>query len=145
MKRTLILLFCFFSLLAVAQKLADPSADIIALENAWTQAEVHNDADALDKLMDKTFVVTQPDGSMQTEAETIAYVRDKSNHWDIVVSENMKVHVYGDTAVVTGTYHEKGASAGKPFDNHGFFTDTWIRRSGKWRCIAGHDSYAVKE
>jgi hypothetical protein len=72
MKRTLILLFCFFSLLAVAQKPADPSADIIALENAWTQAEVHNDADALDKLMDKTFVVTQPDGSMQTEAETIA-------------------------------------------------------------------------
>ena len=111
----------------------------------WTEAELHNDTDALDKLMADTIVITQPDGSIQTKADTIAYVRDKSNHWDIVVSENMKVHVYGDTVVVTGTYHEKGASAGKRFDNHGFFTDTWMHINGKWRCIAGHDSYAVKE
>ena len=144
MKYTLILLSCFFPLLAVAQKAADPSAEILALENAWTQAEARNDADALDKLMADTVVITQPDGSMQTKAETLAYVRDKSNHWDTVVSESMKVYVYGDTAVVTGTYHEKGNNAGKPFDNNGIFTDTWIRRNGNWRCVAGHDSYAVK-
>ena len=145
MKHLLMVLLCFFSLFAVAQKPADSAADIIALENAWTEAELHNDTDALDKLMADTIVITQPDGSIQTKADTIAYVRDKSNHWDIVVSENMKVHVYGDTVVVTGTYHEKGASAGKRFDNHGFFTDTWMHINGKWRCIAGHDSYAVKE
>jgi len=145
MKNTVLLLFCFFPLLAAAQKLAESSAEIITLENLWVQAEVHNDADALGKLVADTFVVTQPDGSSQTKAETLAYVRDKSNHWDTVVSENMKVHTYGDTAVVTGTYHEKGTSAGKPFDNHGFFTDTWIHRNGEWRCVAGHDSYAVKE
>lgn len=144
MKQTWLLLCCFFPLVAGAQKPADSSANIIALENAWTEAEVHNDADALAKLIADTFVVTQPDGSIQTKAETLAYVRDKNNHWDTVVSENMKVHVYGDTAVVTGTYHEKGSSAGKPFDNHGLFTDTWIHRDGKWRCVAGHDSYAVK-
>jgi len=144
LKPTLILLLCFFSLLAVAQKPTDSSTDIMALENAWTQAEIHNDAGALDKLLADAFVSTQPDGSIQTKAETVAYVQDKSNHWDNVVAENMKVHVDGDTAVVTGTYHEKGASAGKPFDNNGFFTDTWVRRKGKWLCIAGHDSYAVK-
>lgn len=144
MKRTLIVLFCLFSLLAVAQKPTGSSAEIIALENAWTKAEVHNDADALGKLVSDTFFVTQPDGSIQTKAETLAFVGDKTNHWDTVVSENMKVHVDGDTAVVTGTYHEKGTSAGKPFDNNGFFTDTWVRRKGKWLCIAGHDSYAVK-
>jgi ketosteroid isomerase-like protein len=145
MKRSLTLLLSFCSLLAIAQQPAHSSADIIALENAWTLAEVHNDADTLDKLLADTFVATQPDGSIQTKAETIAYVRDKSNHWDTVVSENMKVHAYGDTAVVTGTYHEKGTSAGKPFENRGFFTDTWIYPHGNWRCVAAHDSYAVKE
>jgi ketosteroid isomerase-like protein len=144
LKRTLILLLCFFSLLAIAQKPNDASADVIALENAWTQAELRNDAAALGKLVGDAFFVTQPDGSIQTKAETLAYVGDKTNHWDAVASENMKVHVDGDTAVVTGTYHEKGASAGKPFENNGFFTDTWVRRKGKWLCIAGHDSYAVK-
>jgi ketosteroid isomerase-like protein len=145
MKQSLITLFCLCCILAAGQKPADSSAEIIALENDWTKAEVNNDAGALDKLMVDTMVVTQPDGSIQNKAELIAYVRDKSNHWDTVVSENMKVHLYGDTAVVTGTYHEKGSSAGKPFDNRGIFTDTWMRRNGKWRCVAGHDSYAVKE
>jgi len=144
MKQTLLLLCCCFPLVALAQETTATGAQIIALENAWTEAEVHNDADALDKLMAETVVITQPDGSIQTKAETLSYVRDKSNHWDTVVSENMKVHVYGDAAIVTGTYHEKGTSAGKAFDNHGIFTDTWIHRDGKWRCVAGHDSYAVK-
>lgn len=145
MKQTVLLLLCFLPLVAVAQEPADASAEIISLENTWVQAEAHNDADALDKLVADTFVSTQPDGSSQTKAETLAFVRDKSNHWDTVVAENMKVHTYGDTAVVMGTYHEKGNSGGKPFDNHGFFTDTWIHRNGKWRCVAGHDSYAAKE
>jgi len=145
MKQTVLLLLCFLPLVAVAQKPADASAEIITFENAWAQAEVHNDADVLDKLVADTFVSIQPDGSSQGKAETLAYVRDKRNHWETVVAENMKVQTYGDTAVVTGTYHEKGASSGTPFDNHGFFTDTWIHRNGKWRCVAGHDSYAAKE
>ncbi len=145
MKATSLLLFCLLASFAVAQKPADASADIIALENAWTAAEVDNNAAALDKLLADTVVITQPDGSIQNKNETLAYVRDKANHWDKVVSENMKVHVYENTAIVTGTYHEKGSSAGKPFENHGIFTDTWIRRDGKWRCVAGHDSYAAKE
>jgi ketosteroid isomerase-like protein len=145
MQRILVLVFCFCSLLAGAQKRSDVSAEIMALENAWTEAEVHNDPAAIEKILADTIVVTQPDGSIQTKAEMVAYVRDKSNHWDTVVSENMKVHVYGDTAVVTGTYHEKGTSGGKPFENRGLFTDTWMRRNGKWQCVAGHDSYAAKE
>jgi ketosteroid isomerase-like protein len=148
MKRMWILLLCVFSmvsLFAAGQEPVDPKADIIALENSWVAAEQHNDAGALDKLLSSSIVITQPDGSIQTKAETLAFVGDKANHWDAVVSENMKVHMYGNVGVVTGTYHEKGTSAGKPFDNHGFFTDTWIRRDGKWLCVAGHDSYAVKE
>jgi ketosteroid isomerase-like protein len=141
------LLFAFFmfSRIAAGQESVAPKADIIALENAWTAAEMHNDAGVLDKLLSSSIVITQPDGSIQGKAETLASVGDKNNHWDTVVSENMKVHVYGNVAVVTGTYHEKGTSAGKPFDNHGFFTDTWIHRDGKWLCVAGHDSYAAKE
>jgi ketosteroid isomerase-like protein len=145
MKATSLLLLCLLASFAAAQKPADTGADVIALENAWTAAEVDNNADALGNLMADTVVITQPDGSIQNKNETLAYVRDKANHWDTVVSENMKVHVYENTAIVTGTYHEKGTSAGKPFDNHGIFTDTWIRRDGKWHCVAGHDSYAAKE
>ena len=82
MKHTVLLLLCFIPLVSLAQKPADSSAEIITLENAWVQAEVHNDADALDKLLADTFVSTQPDGSSQNKAETLAYVRDKGNHWD---------------------------------------------------------------
>ncbi|HZC25052.1 MAG TPA: nuclear transport factor 2 family protein, partial [Candidatus Binatia bacterium] len=50
------------------------------------------------------------------------------------------VYLYGDTAIVTSSYRTKGTINGKPFVHHGRFTDTWIKREGKWQCIANQET-----
>ena len=46
----------------------------------------------------------------------------------------------GKTAVVTGAYHEKGISKGKPYEYRDRFTDVWMNKNGRWQVIASHYS-----
>jgi ketosteroid isomerase-like protein len=117
---------------------------ILALENAWNQAEVQHDPAALELILTDDFVITEPDGTMQNKREHMAATKDTSYHYDLLVSENFRIKVYGTVAVVTGTYHEKGSTKGSHFDRRGRFTDTWIRLGRTWRCVASHDSLPVK-
>jgi ketosteroid isomerase-like protein len=113
---------------------------IIALENSWNQAELHNDAHAVDMLLADDFVMTVAEGNTLNKAALLASVRDTSYHPDVLQSENMEVHMYGNTAVVTGSYLEKGKEKGKAYERRGRFTDTWVNLSGEWRCVASHFS-----
>ena len=61
-----------------------------------------------------------------------------------MANTDVKVILYKDTAVVAGVYHSKGTSAGKPFDHHGRFTDTWVNQNGKWQCVSSHTSSLKK-
>jgi ketosteroid isomerase-like protein len=47
-------------------------------------------------------------------------------------------------AVVTGAYHEKGLSNGRPYEYHDRLTDVWVRTGNGWRALASHYSVPVK-
>jgi ketosteroid isomerase-like protein len=57
---------------------------------------------------------------------------------------DLKVRMHGNTAVVTGAYHEIGESTGKRYEYHDRFTDVWMKNSGKWQVVASHYSVPVK-
>jgi ketosteroid isomerase-like protein len=117
---------------------------ILALENAWNAAELQHDPGALNQILTDDFVITEPDGTLQSKKEHMAFTKDKSYHYDLLVSEDFRIRVYGMVGVVTGAYHEKGKYKGKMFDRRGRFTDTWIKLNGTWRCVTSHDSLPVK-
>ena len=111
-------------------------SQIIAFENLWNQMQVAHDAHAMEQMLDPDFVLTDYDGSVQDRAQFLASIRDKSNQLTLEVSTDMKLHRHGDTVVVIGATHEKGTLKGKPYEHHGRFTDTWIKRDNRWLCIA---------
>ena len=117
---------------------------ILALENAWNNAEVQHDPEALKLILTDDFVITEPDGSLQSKQQHLAATKDASYHYDLLLSEGFRIKVYGTVGVVTGTYHEKGSYKGSHFDRRGRFTDTWIKLKGTWQCVASHDSLPVK-
>ncbi len=103
---------------------------ILALENAWNQAEKHKDAKALETLLHPDLVYVDYDGSMMTKVEFIASVKDPALEPEQIVNESMTAHVFGDSAVVSGVYREKGVKNGKPYNRRGRFTDTWVYQRG---------------
>jgi ketosteroid isomerase-like protein len=140
-----IALVCAACLFAAAQE-SDLSANqskIIALENAWNQAEMHKDVKALETLLDSTLVYVDYDGTMMSKAQFIASVKAVSLHPQQIVNESMTAHVYGDSAVVTGIYREKGVKNGKPYLRRGRFTDTWVYHDQTWVCVASQSTLIV--
>ncbi len=138
--RTLSSLFLTLIILLVASARAQDAREgkLIALENAWNLAQLSHDGQALDSLIGENFVYTDFDGTVMNKARFIADIKDTSYHATAITNDNMKVYLYDNFAVVTGTYHAKGTSDGKPFDHTGRFTDTWIFRNGQWQCVASH-------
>jgi ketosteroid isomerase-like protein len=140
MRRACTLLFVLIAL-GFAQGISKAQGDetkIIALENLWNQMQINHDAEAMGKLLDEDFVLTDYDGTVMNRSQFLASVRDKSYQLTVEASEDMKLHRHGDTVVVTGATHEKGTFKGKPYQHQGRFTDTWIKKDGQWICIASH-------
>jgi ketosteroid isomerase-like protein len=76
-----------------------------------------------------------------------ALLRDLAGGSDTVTSahnEDMEVHGFGGTAVVTGWLVVRGRGAGGPYEHRYRFTDTWMRRAGRWQIVAAHDYLAPK-
>jgi ketosteroid isomerase-like protein len=138
MRRLSVLLVLLLSL-ALPQTFAQSDGDeskIIALENLWNQMQVAHDADAMSKMLDPEFVLTDYDGSIMNKAQLLVSLRDTSNQLTTEVSEGMKLFRHGDTVIVIGATHEKGTLKGKPYQHNGRFTDTWIKRDAQWLCVA---------
>jgi hypothetical protein len=117
---------------------------LIALENAWNQAQLHHDAAAVGQLLPATFVYTDYDGTVMNKTKFLADVQDPNYRATLITNQDMQVFPYQNAAVVIGTYHSKGTYKGKAFDHVGRFTDTWIYQDGKWQCVATHTNLISK-
>jgi ketosteroid isomerase-like protein len=143
-------LLCYFFLLALtsiglAAQQADPrEGKLIVLERLWNEAQVNRDAAALDALVSSRFVNTEYDGEISDKQKFLADIKDPLFKPTAANIQNVKMNFFGDTAVVTGTYHTQGTYQGKPYDHTGRFTDTWILDDGKWQCVASHTSLLKK-
>lgn len=113
---------------------------ILALETAWSQAEQQKDIKVLDELLSPSLVYVEFDGTFMTKADYLASRKAESLHPAQITYESTTVHVYGDSAVVTGVYREKGTSNGKSYEHRGRFTDTWVSEAGVWRCVASQST-----
>ncbi len=141
-------LFCLFLLAlaaaAVAQQ-ADPrEGKLLVLERMWNEAQVNRDAGVLDALISSRFMNTEYDGEVSDKQKFLADIKDPLFRPTLANIQDVKMNFFGDTAVITGTYHTSGTYQGKPYDHMGRFTDTWILDAGKWQCVASHTSLLKK-
>ncbi|HXL23658.1 MAG TPA: nuclear transport factor 2 family protein [Candidatus Dormibacteraeota bacterium] len=145
MKKTLI--WCFAGLFLMgsaawsqAQTASDTEKAVAALEQQWLQSQKTNNPDLVAPLLADKFVNTGIDGKVTSKAEMLATA--KATKYESVEYVDIKVTVFGDTAIATGGFKGKGTDeSGKPFDNYERFTDTWVKMpNGKWQCVASHGS-----
>jgi ketosteroid isomerase-like protein len=125
---------------AIAQQ-ADPrEGKLLVFERLWNEAQLNRDASALDQLLASRFVDTEYDGEVSDKQKFLAEIKDPLFKPSLSTIQDVKMNFFGDTAVVTGTYHTQGMYRGKPYDHVGRFTDTWIVEMGQWKCVASHSS-----
>ncbi len=113
---------------------------LLALESAWNHAELSKDATALNQLLCESLVYVDYDGTLLNKKEFLQSTLHNDVKQEQVNNDGMTVHVYGNAAVVTGVYRDKGIEKGKAFSRHGRFTDTWVNQNGVWQCVASQST-----
>jgi ketosteroid isomerase-like protein len=131
-------------LTAAAQDKTDTASTIRQLEEKWTESYKKRQIDILSSLLAEDFVITVEDGNTYSKSGYITHSADPSVQVDIAEISDLKVRMHGNTAVVTGAYHERGKSNGKPYEYHDRLTDVWMRVGTKWQVIASHYSVPLK-
>ena len=138
MKRRLI--WCSLGLVLLAStawaQAGGPEQAVAALEQKWLKSQQANDADMIAPHLADKFVETTADGQVIDKAQAMAMA--KAMKYTSAEYEDVKVTVFGNTAIATGGFSGKGTdSKGKPFEDHERWTDTWVKMpNGQWQCVA---------
>lgn len=141
MKRLLIAAaIALMPLTAVAQTAPRPQPPVeqmlLALEQRWVTASKASDGEAVGALLAENFTAIDADGSMRTKAEMVD--RTNKGKWTSMALSEMKVVMHGNnTGIVTGVWTGAGTDGGgRTIDARERWADTWVKRDGKWLCVA---------
>ncbi len=116
----------------------DESAMLGYMERDWNAAYINRDMSWFEQNYAPDYSnVSSSTAKIYTKAEDLAeFKNDKSRDESAELSE-MNIRVEGNMAVVTGVNHVKGRDEkNQPFDYRLRFTDTFIKRDGRWQVWA---------
>lgn len=142
----LILTCCYFGCgSASAQTQAEQ--EVRKLERAWLDAYERHDAKAMDAIVADDFTITYADGSVQTKPQIINIInapRRADQPPLKVYTEDVQARVYGDAVVLTGRVVTEWQQNGQPVKQQNRYTDTYVKRGGRWQVVASHLSSVPK-
>lgn len=97
----------------------------------------HNVSAAADMYLDD-FVLTTSSGKRKNKQDMLREIGLNDLTFEVNETTQVNVLLHGNTAVLTGTLHQKGIYQNKPFDNQMLVTDTWVLMDSRWKLLAGH-------
>jgi ketosteroid isomerase-like protein len=109
-------------------------------EQDWAQATIRDGAAAVDQYEADDIVTTDPGGRVTNKAQDKTDLSSNDLKFQSMELSDMTVHVYGNTAVAAGTNTLKGTYKGQDISGKYRFTDTWVKRNGKWQVAASQST-----
>ena len=118
-------------------------AEVLKASDAFDAAMRGRDKSAYERMLHADYTYTSEDGKLVTRAEDMAHFADMTI--TSMETSDKKVRITGNSsAVETGMFHATGSYKGKPFDETGRYTTTWIWKDLRWQVIANHNSLIKK-
>ena len=112
------------------------------LELAWNAAHRAGDAAALDRLWANDLEVAVPGMAPMTKGEALRFARTGRMRFERYETSEIRVRVYGESAIVTGRLQRTRMLNGQTRDDDWRFTKVYARQSGAWRVVSFHASEA---
>jgi ketosteroid isomerase-like protein len=138
MKRTLILITLAISLssLALGQiRRNKMQEELLKLEKEFEQAIIKNDAEAIGRFLADDWIIIGPDGGIIDKSRFLGVIKSGALTHETMESDDIRVRIYGDTAVVTGLTTTKGKYSGQDFTTQERATDVFVKQNGRWQCV----------
>lgn len=130
-----------WTLLSAGQ--SEDEREIRKTEREWLNCYLTRDAAVMDRIEADEFRIVYPDGRIVTKKQELESLKSASTpQADVAMdTEDEIVHIYGNTAVVTGNFIQKGRYKAGPRNGQSFrivnrYTDVYVKRDGDWRVVA---------
>ncbi|CAN5475145.1 MAG: nuclear transport factor 2 family protein [Pyrinomonadaceae bacterium] len=137
-------LMMVFGSLGYGQKMTTEQT-LMKMEQEMADAIVKGDMSVYDKYSADNSVFTDPGGMMMTKAQSLAMFKSGDLKLESIKMDNMKVQMFGNTAVVTYTSMDKGTYKGRDISGEYRWTDVFVKTGGKWKLVAGQGTPIMKQ
>jgi len=109
---------------------------LMHIEQEMDDAVVKGDTSASERYLSDNCVITDPGGIVMDKTRSISDLKSGDLKIESSKLEDMKVQVYGNTAVVTYGTTDKGTYKGKDISGKYRWTDVFVKRNGRWQIVA---------
>ena len=114
------------------------------MEQDWSVALVKRDMAVIDRMEAPDYMFSDPEGSLSTKAESDAELKSGAVMIESFKIDDLKVRIFGTTAVVHGLETEKSTYKGKDTSGQYRFTDVFVKRNGVWQAVTTQATKVVK-
>jgi ketosteroid isomerase-like protein len=119
-------------------KTAEAEKELLKLEKAFAEAIVKNDLEGIGQVVTDDWIIIDPNGEIVDLTRFFEVIKSGALTHDMMDSEDFRVRVYGDSAVVTAVTRTKGKFMGQEFTTQERATDVFVKRDGRWQCVLTH-------
>jgi ketosteroid isomerase-like protein len=109
--------------------------ELLKLENEFARAVASNDPDALDGILADDWIIVDPDGGIIDKARFLGIIKSGILSHELMESTELRVRLYGNTAVVTALTTTKGKFMGQDFASCERATDIFVKQGDRWQCV----------
>jgi len=112
--------------------------ELLKLERAFADAIIKNDLESIGRIVADDWIIVDPNGEIVDRTRFFEVIKSGALTHDIMESEDFRVRVYGESAVVTAITSTKGKFMGQEFSTRERATDVFVKRDGRWQCVLTH-------
>ncbi|MGD2123898.1 MAG: nuclear transport factor 2 family protein [Gemmatimonadota bacterium] len=126
-------------------QVTEAEGELVALEDAWALAVQEGDTEALDLIIGDDYIGTTASGNLQTKDEYLAAFLSGARTTSSLTTEDLRLKVYGETAVITHGGHAEGELNGQPTSGDYRWTHVLVKRERRWEAVDNHVTRIQKE
>src|SRR6202789_1591896 len=126
------------------QQLAPEVKEFQTLEDQWSTALMKNDQYTMEFLLSPLYVDISATGDVTTRNQQLAGLYQKGDEPVSLMQRVVTVRLFGDTAIVSGTYVEKFRGNGNVREERGIFTHVYNRSRMHWACVNAQRTAVVE-
>jgi ketosteroid isomerase-like protein len=116
-------------------KNSDIEEELLKLEEQFGAAIVKNDPEEIGRFVTEDWIIINSDGGIIDKERFLGVIKSSALTHEMMESSDIRVRVYGDSAVVTALTRTKGKFSGQDFSTHERATDVFVKLDGQWRCV----------
>ena len=109
--------------------------ELLKLEKQFAAAIVKNDPETIERFVVDDWIIINADGGIIDKARFLDVIKSGALTHEMMESDDIRVRVYGDSAVVSAITRTKGKFMSQEFSAEERATDVFVREDGQWRCV----------